>query len=363
LQGLQRYDIVSVLSVIRALLSATLTVIVLLLRGGVLGIVVISILVMLIMQVPQIWFIQRVAPKFQLGWEGAKWSFIRPVLAFSSSLFILGMAGRLQTKTDEIVIGAFLPVKVITPYAIARTLSEVVLVLTNQFMRVLFPLASELHAENDRDRLRALYIIGSRLTLAIALLIGCPLIILRKSLLILWVGMGYAEYGHLVLILTLAYLIEASQWSAGFILQGMARHRLMAVMAICSALGNLALSVALVRPFGLTGVALGTLIPITVFRLAVFLPYSMRVIGVSKTQVGKEVFLPAFLPAIPVVVLLYIIQHAITPSSLLSIIVVTGISFLVYLIGYLHLGASEIERQTCRSFAMGAVRFVEAHFT
>jgi O-antigen/teichoic acid export membrane protein len=363
LQGLQRYDIVSALSVIGALLSATLTVTVLLLGGGVLGIVAISIPVMLIMQVPHVWFIQRVAPKFQLGWEGAKRSFIRPVLAFSSSLFVLHMAGQLQTKTDEIVIGAFLPVKVITPYAIARTLSEVVLVLTNQFMRVLLPLASELHAEKDQDRLRALYLTGTRLALGIALLIGCPLIILRESILTLWVGTAYAEYGHLVLILACTCLIETSQWPAGLILQGMARHRLMAAMAICSGLGNLALSVALVRPLGLTGVALGTLIPTTVVCLVVFLPYSMRVIGVSQTQVGKEVFLPAFLPAIPAAVPLYVIQHAIQPSSLLSIMVVTGIGFLVYLIGYLHLGASEIERQTCRSFAMGAVRFVGARFT
>jgi O-antigen/teichoic acid export membrane protein len=360
LRGLQRYDIANLISIIGALLSATLTVTMLLLGGGVVGIVAINIPVTLVMQVPHVWLIRRVAPNFRLGWHGAKWSFIRPLLGFSSSLFVLDLAGHLQTKTDELVIGAFLPVKVITPYAIARGLSEVLLVLTNQFTRVLLPLASELHAEKDGDRLRTLYIAGTRLTLVIALLIGCPLIIFRESILTLWIGAPYAEYGHLVLILALSCLIETSQWPAGSILQGIARHRVMAAMAICSGLGNLVLSVVLVRPFGLTGVALGTLIPTAIVCLAVFLPYSMRVIGASKAQVSKEVFLPALLPAIPAALVLYLLQHVLEPSSLLSIMVVTGIGFLVYTIGYLNFGASEVERQTCRSFALNAIRLVEA---
>jgi len=270
---------------------------------------------------------------------------------------MLQISGRLQTKTDEIVIGAFLPITAVTPYSIARRLSEVAGLLTNQFMKVLLPLASQLNAENDKARLRLLYITSTRLTLAIFLPIGCMLVVLAGPILTVWVGAAYAGYAHLVVILTLASLIDTSQWPAGSVLQGIARHRPLALISLCTALANLALSIVLVRSMGVTGVALGTLIPTSVASLGFILPYAMRVIGVSGVETLKEIFSPALLPAVPMVIVLYVLRQVIALSSLLSIMVVAGIGLLVYLIGYFATGASELERQTYRGFAVSTIRF------
>jgi O-antigen/teichoic acid export membrane protein len=360
LRGLQRYDILNLIAIIGTLLSAVATITILFLGGGVLGMVGVSIAVMLVMQAPSIWFINRIAPELRFGWRGAKRSLVRTILSFSSSLFVIDMATRLQTKTDETVIGAFLQVSFVTPYSLARRLSEVPQILTDQFMKVLLPLASQLHAENDRARLRLLYITGTRLTLAIFLPIGCTVVILARPILTAWVGPEYGNYPHLVAILAFASLINTSQWPASSVLQSMARHQLLAVTSLGSGLANLALSIVLVGRFGLTGVALGTLIPTAAECLGLVLPYALRVIGVSKTQILKDVFLPALLPAIPTAIVLYVLRHTFEPSSLLSIMVVAGIGLLVYVIGYLSVGASEVERQTCRSFVLSTVRFAEA---
>src|SRR5262249_50375839 len=161
--------------------------------------------------------------------------------------------------TDEIVIGAFFPVSAVTPYAIARKLSEIAQMMTDQFLRVLVPLASELRADNDQIRLRSVYLTGTRLTLAIFLPFGCTLVILARPILTLWVGADYADYAHLVTILVVASLIDTSQWPGGSVLQGMARHRPLAIISVGTGVTNLALSIVLVRNLGLTGVALGTL--------------------------------------------------------------------------------------------------------
>jgi len=360
LRGLQRFDLVNLISSTGALLSLAAVVVVLLLGGGVVSIVAVNIPVILATQVVSVGIIRRIAPELRFGWRGAKRSLVRPILSFSSSLFVIDMATRLQTKTDEIVIGVFLPVSSITPYSLARRLSEIAQILTDQFMKVLLPLASELHAENDRTRLRSLYVTGTRLTLAFFLPVGCTLIILARPILTVWVGAAYADYAHLVTILTLASLIDTSQWPAGSILQGIAKHRPLAVMATCAGIANLALSIALIHPLGLTGVALGTLIPTTVVCLGFALPYSVKVIGVTKTQVIKEIFLPVLLPAIPTAIWLYVLQHAIEPSSPFLIIVVAGTGLLVYLVGYLKWGASEVERQTCRSAVLTTIHFAGA---
>jgi len=360
LKGLQRFDLANIISVIGTLISAAGIVAILLLGGGVLGIAAVGIVVTLLMQVPGIWLIKRTAPELRLGWSGASRPLIRSVFSFGSTLFVMNMAGHLQTKTGEIVIAAFLPLSAVTPYAIARRLSEIIQIQTDQFMKVILPLASELHATDDQGRIRSVYITSTRLTLAMLLPVACILIVLAPSILTVWVGATYGSYGHLVMILTLAACIDAIQWPASAVLQGMARHGPLAIMWVGTALATLALSIVFVQNFGLTGVALAMLLPTVVVCFGFVLPYAMRVTGVSKTQVVKEVFLPALLPAVPTAIVLYLLQHAIEPSSLFAIVFVGGVGFWMYVILYLSLGASEFERQICRNFALGTVRFAES---
>ena len=355
LRGLQRYDITNLINSLGTILSAVATVITLLLGGGVLGLMGVSIAVTIALQACAIWFIRTIMPQLHFGWLRAKRRMVRALVSFSWSLFVTEFSGCLQTKTDEFVIAASLSISAVAPYAIARRLSELAQLLTDQVMKVILPLASELHAEDDRARLHSLYFISTRLTLAAFLPVGCTLIVLSKPILTAWVGAAYADHAPLVIILTLASLITTSMWPAAAIIQSMTRHRPLAAMSLGSGLANCALSLALVHPFGLTGVALGTLIPTAVECLGFVLPYTTRVIGVNCSQICKKIVLPALLPVIPMVVALYLFQWAVEPSSLIALFVVIALGLLVYVLGYLHLGANKLERQICWNFVFGTV--------
>jgi O-antigen/teichoic acid export membrane protein len=278
------------------------------------------------------------------------------VASYSSSLFVANVAGQLQTKTDEVVIGINLPLINITPYSIARRLSEIPQILTDQFMRVLMPLASQLHAEDDRARLRSLYLTSTRLTLVSFIPLACGLVFLVRPFLTLWLGAPYADYSYLVVILTIASLIDTSQWPAGSILQGMALHRWIAVLSLASALINLGLSLWLVHPFKLAGVAIGTLIPTSIECLCFVLPYAVRRIGVSWRAVLTEVFLPSVVPAIPMAVILFSLVEFLHPDSYLLIGFVGFTGLAVYAIGYLMTGAAASERQILRQLFQSLAR-------
>lgn len=355
LHGLHRFDLGNVISAVGTFLTGVATVIVLLLGGGVLGMVAVAAPITVLMQVPSVWLVNRIAPELKFGWRGARRSLVRKIISFGSPLFVMQVAGRLETRTDEIVIGAFLPVSTIAPYAVARRLSAWASLLTQQFVRVLLPLASELQAHTDWVRLRAVYLTGTRVTLAIFLPIGCTLAVLARPILTAWVGPVYADSAPLVAILTLAGLADVSQWTASTILQGMARHRVLAAMSACSAVANLALSIALVKGLGVTGVALGTLIPTTAVSLGLVMPYVMRVIGIRPAEVLRTSVLPALLPAVPMAIALLALQQVVDLSSIVSLIAVAGVGVLVYVVGYLVLGASESERRTYRGFALDVV--------
>lgn len=362
LRGLQRFDVINVISITGTLLFAFGTVVALLLNWGVLGLVAVNIPITLVMQLPMLWFIRRTAPGLQFGWRGGNRQKVRTVTWFSSALFVINVAGQLQSKTDEIVIGAFMPIASVTPYSIARRLSEIPQMITDQFMKVIMPLASQLHAENDHVRLRSLYLTSTRLTLVIFIPIGCGLVILARPFLTIWVGPAYSNYAYLVLILTSASLIDTSQWPGSSVLQGMSRHRVLAIMSLGSALANLGLSIVWVRSFGLVGVALGTLIPTSVESLCFVLPYAMRVNGVNFRTAISEMFLPALVPAVPTVIVLYGLREITQPASFISIAIVGGIGLLVYGAAYLLMGANVSERQMIHRLAQNSLRFVGARF-
>jgi O-antigen/teichoic acid export membrane protein len=252
-------------------------------------------------------------------------------------------------------------VSAITPYNIARRLSEVTFILTKQFMKVLLPLASELNAEADIGRLRLLYTAGTRLTLAISLALGLCLIILARPILTLWVGPSFGEASHLVTILTLASILAAAQWPAVAVLQGMARHRILAASSLVAGVANVLLSVILIQFLGLTGVALGTLIPAATESFGFVLPYTARVTGLRVVDVVKMILLPALLPAVPSALLLYLLRETIAITSIFHLALVSAGGLIVYALTYFLIGAGEWERQSYHHLAQSGLRFATTY--
>jgi O-antigen/teichoic acid export membrane protein len=345
LRGLHRFDLANLIGIAGTLLNALLTVVVVLAGGELIGMMIVAIFVTAVMQIPSILLIRRVAPELRLHWRAADRRQLRTVAGFSSSTFITNLAGQLKTKTDEIVIGLFLPLAAVTPYALANRLSETAQIFAQQFIKVLLPIASMYDATDARARLRALYVLSTRLTLAIFVPFACVLVVLAQPLLTLWVGAAYANSTVLVLILTLARLFDISQWPAASVLTGMARHRPLAFISIGSGVVNLVLSLLLVQRYGVIGVALGTLIPATLETLLLKLPLARRAIGVSWREVAAQMFWPALGPAAPALLVLLALRSLLAPATLPAVTAVGVAGLGVYAAGYLLFGATADERR------------------
>ncbi len=362
LRGYQRFDLVNFIYVIKTLLSISLFIGVLLLDGGVIGITLVSVVVTLLMQIPAIVFIQRIAPDLRIKWHHINRRLFRTVAKFSTSIFLINLGGQLEYNTDEVVIGVFLPVNAVTPYNLARRLSTLPQVLTDQFLSLLLPMASAMNAINDKNGLRQLYLTSSRLTLAVFLPICTLLFILAGPILLVWVGDEYFKYAYLVRILVIASLIDTSIWPAGLILQGMARHRFLAFIALLTGVANLLLSILLVRELGLIGIALGTLIPTMAVCLIFVLPYAMRNINVNFSQLLMQVFVPTLIPLIPMILITYSLSSLLPPLTVWSTFVASGSGVLAYLISYLRMNACDLERQVIYRIARRSLNLMSFSF-
>lgn len=347
-RGLQRFDIANFMTTFTALYSLAVTVTVLLLGRGVIGLIAANLSATVVLLVLGIVCMRRFAPDLQIGWRGAQRSQIGTIASFSFSLLMMDLAGRLQGRSDEVIIGASLSISAVTPYSLAQRLSSIAHLLTDQFMKVLLPLASELDADDDRARLRALLLTSTRLSLMLFLPIGGTLAVLSPSLLGLWIGTGYAQYASLVQLLIFAGLVNTFQWPAGAILQGMAQHRILASSSMIAGLVTVGLSMVLIRQLGLIGVALGILIPSTVEAVGFVLPCTMRLIGIGTDRVLAEVIVPVLLPAIPMIIVLHVLTRVLVPASWLLVGGFGLLAVVIYGGGYLGISATPSERQFVR---------------
>jgi O-antigen/teichoic acid export membrane protein len=352
LRGLQRFDLVNVISVCSTLVQAASTVTVLLLGWGIVGLAALAVPLTLLTQIPMQIVIRRVAPDLRFGWRGAQRRLVSTVASFSFALFVSNSAGVVKTKTDEVVIAAALPLAAVAPYSIARRLSELPTILTYQFVRVLLPLASELHGAHQAQRIRALYVASTRVTLALFVPVATALMILAGPFLEAWVGPRYAGDADVAVILIGAAMFDMAMWPAASLLQGTNGHRLLAVFGSASALLNLGLSIALVRSVGVVGVALGTLVA-AALEVAVVVPFAMRRYAIPAATMMREALLPGLLPAVPAVLVLLALRVALDPSTLVSVILVGAAGGLVYAGGYLSCSASASERTALWQIALG----------
>ena len=351
LHGLQRFDLDNLVSTLAAVLTNIAIVITVLLGGGVLGLVLATIGVGVVMQVFGLWVMLRAAPELRLSLRGASLAEARTIMRFGSALFFGRFAGRLKSQTDDIVIGSVLSVAAIAPYSVAQRLSELSQTLTDQFTKVLEPLASQLDAEKDLAGLRALFLTSTRVTLAIFLPVACGFTILSVPFLTLWVGAAYAHQPELVTILMLAVLLDTMATPGILIVQGMARHQPLAWIALGSGLLNLALSIILAQRVGLVGVAVGTLVPTTVEVACLVLPYQLRTIGTPVRDYILAAVLPALLPALPLCLWLNAALIWFQPTSWFGLFWVGGVGAGIYSLVYLSLPATALERRSLLRFA------------
>lgn len=353
--GIQRYDVQNLVGTAGVIANALATVATLAAGWGLIGMVAANLPITLAMRGVSSWYVSRQAPELAMHWGGASRAIARRMLGLSSAIFLAQLSGPLQKKTDEIVIGAIITVTSITPYALARKLSEVAHQVSAQFIRVLLPIASGFDALSQPHRLRELYVAATRATLAIFMSMTVVLIVYADLILTAWVGAEYASAASLVIILSLASVALTSSYPAGSILQGIGRFRLIAVSSLISGLANLALSIYLAANVGVVGVAVGTLIPTTAEALLVVTPYSMHVLGVSLRDLMFRVWGPIAIATLPAAAVMLLLRATFDLTNLVTLIPAAAVGGGTYLLAYFAFPQTAREREVVLDVARRAL--------
>jgi O-antigen/teichoic acid export membrane protein len=135
------------------------------------------------------------------------------------------------------------------------------------------------------------------------------------------------------------------------VLKGTNHHRYVAMTSSLAAVANLLLSVVLVKPLGIVGVALGTLIPATVLSAAYIFPRACRVVGLRTWQGYAEVVWPATWPAALTLTMLLTTRHVL-PVSKIAVLLHMGAGALLYAMVFFLCALPRTERRWFTSSLM-----------
>ncbi len=144
--------------------------------------------------------------------------------------------------------------------------------LSNQLSDALFPIVVDCDSGQRAERLRTVFMHGTRLSLATVLPVAGGLALLAHPLLTAWIGPSFATTTTIVQILAFVVIVRVGAATSTVILKGAGMHRRLTVLVGLMAVGNLALSIALVRSLGLVGVALGTAVPVALIAVCGLVP-------------------------------------------------------------------------------------------
>jgi O-antigen/teichoic acid export membrane protein len=197
--------------------------------------------------------------------------------------------------------------------------------------QVFVPMSSHSEAIGDLDRVRKIYIAGNRVCAFLILPITAILIIFGKHIIRIWVGARYVPTSYPVLVvMIIPFALMLAQAASTRILFGLGKHQTMAAVTVIEGIANLILSIALVRPMGIVGDALGTAIPLS-FTCLVFLPRHMKKqIGVPVGAFLRDAYTLPILLNLPFVGALLLANRFFYPRNLIQLIIETMVVGSVY---------------------------------
>jgi O-antigen/teichoic acid export membrane protein len=344
INGFQRYDLNNVVGVGSSVVVAAVNV-VMLLSGATLTQLVMATTSLRIAT----YFLYRanayrVFPALRIQPSHFQWSRVRELTSFSVYVSIIDWSNKLNYSIDAIIIGAYISSAAVALWTVPQRLAEMLQRLTNQLNGVLFPVVVDSDAGNKPERLRAIFIQGTRLSLVSVVPLAASMMMLADPLIRAWVGTKFLDSIFVAQLLILVVAIRVGNATATTVLKGAGQHRLLALTNAGTAVGNIVLSLLWIRHYGLIGQAMGTLIPVAASSILILWPAACRRVGVNAFAAFNEAVWPTVWPVVAMAIVIIPLRQAL-PARLWAVALAGGLGSLAYLGAFLAFAVKKRERQ------------------
>lgn len=212
---------------------------------------------------------------------------IKTLFTYSLYTFIAQIAEKLRFKVDTIIITLYIGLIAVTHYNIALSLIGYFMLFIKTIISVFQNYVSQQEGLGDYESIRNRFLLITKINTYLSMFVGFSIIFYGKSFIEKWMGSNYLDAYPILVILTLSAIINLAQHSSVIVLYGISKNKFYAYSNFIEGLLNIAISLMLVKKYGLVGIALGTTIPMLFFSLII---QPIYVNTVLKNSVKKYFF-------------------------------------------------------------------------
>lgn len=192
-----------------------------------------------------------------------------PILITSVVMFAL-------RNGDLWLVGAYLPQEDVAVYGAAIRLVAMVTMPLIMVNAILPPMIAEMYAQNRREELEGTIRAMTTLTGVPALLAATVCILFAGPILSLVYGSYYREGAVVLALLSVGLLVSVWTGSCGITLQMTGYQKTMMTITIATSILTFAMMLAVVRPYGITGVAVARFIGLAAQNILMWLMVKYR---------------------------------------------------------------------------------------
>src|SRR4051812_43949011 len=328
--GLQRFDLLTILSIAIQTPTAAVNILLLHLGYGLRGVTVVGAIAPAVGLMCFVVLDRKLLPGFR---PVPRWNpkLLRQVFSFSAWAFVANLSGTILFQLDKIFVGALGSVRSVTFYAVPGSVAQRLHTASASLSVVVLPMASDLMARGQTERVRELYRRGAGFVALFVCSVGIPLFVFAHEILHYWLGSTFAANSTGVLrILVLTYAILALTAVPYYVVMAAGKPRIAAIYGLGAAALNVILIIALIPPFGIVGAAAAYLA--STIAVVPFIWYTeRRLLGIKRSawlSVGAQLAMPALAQAAACVALTTVVSNIWT--LLLALCVSTPILSLTF---------------------------------
>ncbi|HKV38098.1 MAG TPA: oligosaccharide flippase family protein [Blastocatellia bacterium] len=275
------------------------------------------------------YFISRDLPFLRLSVRQWRPALAKELFSYGLYSFLGYVGGVLRAKVTPFIVASFLGIRIVTHFRMAGMASGYYAELVAALIGVFQPLLSQQEGAGNLLGMHRTTLFATKIALCISGFFAFGAIAFGKVFLARWVGDAYLDAYPCMVLLVLSQALAVSQRPSTFAIFAMARHQFLGLLVVMEGVGNIVLSLLLVRHWGLTGVGWGALIPIAISKLVVQPIYACRVTGLDYPEYVRTVAAASLKVALSLVIPALIIFELARPDYK-SMLLLAALSLILY---------------------------------
>ncbi len=285
----ERFVFQHAVNIVVNVLTPLLTLPLLWLGAGSVGLVSIALLLTVFRLLANLWYcVKKLDMRMNIRYFDRR--IFSGLVGFTFFIFLSDMVDQMNLNVDKFLLGRIIGTVSVAVYSVGFNLCTYYKIVSWVIPEMFIPEANRLAIEEkDDNKLTEIFTRIGRYNNYILMLVLTGFILLGKPFIMLWVGPGYETSYYAALILIVAAYIPSVQTLGVNIQNAKNMHRMRSAVYFAVACVNVAASVFLIRKWGVIGTSLGTLFAVLLGTGAFMNVYYHRKVGLNVFTFWKDI--------------------------------------------------------------------------